>query len=548
MTFDMQRTLRDYLRVLFRRKWLFVVPFVAALVIAAVVFVNKEKQYRAEALVLREDPVLLRREGQALAGAAVAESLEVAATRIRQPKPLISILCGPKYGIHFDQRVGITGGEDDPRWERVLPQVQRNISIRMRAQQRNGAIQYIAISYTSSDRHLAKQICEAITNEYVEGGKSTIADQLSKTIDALKRQLVALRAERLEPRQNDLRTFETDHLRNWPKEAPALAAEFDRRQAGLQDLKDRISLAGREIDLLKAQLEKTPKTVVIETAHGRNPRVEEIDQDIRRYENQLTQYRLKFTDEYPAIKELQGLIENLKRERAALPAEILEGRREGPNPLWVQTDQQLVLRTQQLEALKDELEARETGMREFQERAGRVLDNFRRYTDLRMEVAKLQAEERRLEDQIERNVNELGTQDREEGIRFQVLEQPRLPHAPASPDPMTFLLMGVLAGAAGGVGLVVLAEHADHSLRSVSETARVLNVSVIGTIGVVRSARRQRLRRALRVVRWTLLGAFLVAAVGGGLYLWRHHEAAIRRFFQYPRETIHEWTDRSAKG
>jgi capsular polysaccharide biosynthesis protein len=77
-------------------------------------------------------------------------------------------------------------------------------------------------------------------------------------------------------------------------------------------------------------------------------------------------------------------------------------------------------------------------------------------------------------------------EERWKGERFRVLDPAYLPEQPVSPDPMLFLLGGVVLGLALGLGLAYVAEFLDRSVKDVDELEDALPYPVLATIPHVR--------------------------------------------------------------
>ncbi len=72
-----------------------------------------------------------------------------------------------------------------------------------------------------------------------------------------------------------------------------------------------------------------------------------------------------------------------------------------------------------------------------------------------------------------------------EGTRFSIIDPPRLPLRPVSPDRLGLLLVGVVFGCMLGYGGVMAGEALDQSFRSVNEARTALDRPVIGAISMI---------------------------------------------------------------
>lgn len=147
-----------------------------------------------------------------------------------------------------------------------------------------------------------------------------------------------------------------------------------------------------------------------------------------------------------------------------------------------------------------------------------------RLTELQDEVLN----RRNLLESIEREITQqtinLEASLAEVGYRIEVRRDPRPPRAPAEPNKLKLSFMAFVLSLAIGFGLVVLSILLDRSFTAVSDIERALKLRVIGTLPVIQDEHFKRKRR-LRLLRWTGLVVLVL-----GL-------AAVFLLYIYPRLT-----------
>lgn len=97
-----------------------------------------------------------------------------------------------------------------------------------------------------------------------------------------------------------------------------------------------------------------------------------------------------------------------------------------------------------------------------------------------------------------------------EGTRYTVLDPPRIPLSPVSPNKPLVTLIGALIGAALGFGLIVLLEVLDTSFLGVDEAKAVLDLPILGAISRITTAEDIAKEKAQKTMR---LGISLTASV-----------------------------------
>ncbi len=122
--------------------------------------------------------------------------------------------------------------------------------------------------------------------------------------------------------------------------------------------------------------------------------------------------------------------------------------------------------------------------------------------------------------QIEREITQqtmsLEASLSEIGYRIEVRKDPTLPRSPIEPNKVKLAFMGFILSVALGGGLVVLAILLDRSFNSVPEIERVLGLPVIGTLPVIQDDHFER-RRKLRFLKWISIVVMILAVAAVGL-------------------------------
>lgn len=166
------------------------------------------------------------------------------------------------------------------------------------------------------------------------------------------------------------------------------------------------------------------------------------------------------------------------------------------------------------------------GMSEVIRRLDNAVRGFRSFTARQPQqstrVAELQSavtRARKLVESIEGEITQhnlnLQASLSEIGVQIRVREEPRLELGPVEPNKVKLMAMGVILSLGIGLGLVILAIMLDRSFNSVESMEKMLGVSVIGTLPMIQDEHFHR-KRTVRLLRWAtiVLGILAVGAVG----------------------------------
>lgn len=157
----------------------------------------------------------------------------------------------------------------------------------------------------------------------------------------------------------------------------------------------------------------------------------------------------------------------------------------------------------------------DAGVRGFRSFTARQPQQSTRVAELQSAVTRSRKLVESIEGEITQHNLNLQASLSEIGVQIRIREEPQLELAPVEPNKLKLMAMGVILSVGIGVGLVILAIMLDRSFSSVESMEKMLGVTVIGTLPMIQDEHFQR-KRTVRLLRWVtiVLGILAVGAVG----------------------------------
>ena len=526
----------DILKIAWRRRWIILIPFAVVTIAVAVLTKRLPEKFKSEEVIL----VVPQRLPADYVRPTVTTRIEDRLLTIQQQimsrsrlEPIIT-----EYGLYSKEL-------------RVMPM--EEVVERMRDEDVKIVVERgdaFRISFINENPQTAKNVVEKLANLFIAENLRDRALVAEDTNEFLDTQLEEARKKLVE-HETALEKYRSEHSGELPSQVNANLQAIQTLQGQLQALGDSINHEKDRRLTLERQIFELENTPAAPTASGGATTgpggivITPGDSAVKRLEDakaQLKALELKYTPIHPEIISARRVIRDLEVEAQAevkRAEDIKAGKAKEEDVARatrasVQTAAELSLQTK-LRGLRDEmnrLDARLASLAADDQSVRDKIANFqirvdaaprreselteltRDYETLRNGYTSLLS--KRQESKIAANLEQ-----HQVGEQFKVLDPPRVPEKPFSPNRLRLNAVGAFAGLAIGLAIVVLLEFLDRSLKTAVDVMTVLKLPVLAQVPMMPSdkeVRQTRRRRRLVAVALTL---FLVLTGSVGAYaLW----------------------------
>jgi uncharacterized protein involved in exopolysaccharide biosynthesis len=401
-----------------------------------------------------------------------------------------------------------------------------------------------SVSYDNSDPVLARNVTRDIVDLYLQQNLADRTESAAETTSFLTQE-VALLSEELNETERELATFKQANADSLPSNRDLTLQYIDRAERELAQLDRDIRELRQSRSLLEVELSQISPfvmTVIDETGDTMQSAT------LRLQELQAEYLRLSsmYSDQHPDLVSLRKEIEllsggsaagalpqlemslqqrtaelelaeqrysaehpdvlQLRRSVRNLEAEVNRARANAANRGTRPNNPEYIALQVRLEAARDEVEALSARRMEllgnisvYDARLGRMPEVERELLTLTREydLAKQRYNEMR-EQQREARLSET-LESESKGERFTVLDPPRLPLEPVSPNRPAIVFLGIVLALAMGVGLAALTEALDGTVRSVRDLRSAVDLPPLAVIPYVDTREDARRRFVSRI-------------------------------------------------
>ena len=523
-------TPRDLLRIVFRRRYLFLV---GTALFAFVTF------FAAHYLPL-EYTGTTKFERELDESAVGGESSEK--EFVKQRRTLRLELAGYAAVAKAAEELKLVKGErqvDDPSKltnqgeldkQELVNKLKSNVSVQWDV--RSHTIDYISVSVTHENSEVAEQMPNELVKAYIDQRSQKTLDVLEKRKEFLARQATAAKAKITALKEEKIR-FQTDHagaMYDNPNNIQERTLLNDIRLEGLR--MQEISLAQTRSELedivtkyQEGQSGSDPTSRPTKKVEVPNEDKKNLISQVERYGEILEEELLIKKEKHPSIKHIRTRIATLKAKIAKMPDMVIKE---------VVTDLKHIVpppdRREDLERTKRELARVKKEIHRVdaeQKDLAKALANFTKdHQEYEKITDALKEKEEGLKqwaDKLRNTTQNLQAELGQRRMRLATWQAAQKQTRPSSPSLWQIMALAIAGGLGCGGGLVPLANLMDRSIATTEDAVKYFNIPVHGVIGEVVSHKKQGTRRIVRWAVMPIMGLIIIVAlVLSGTSIWLH--------------------------
>lgn len=479
--------LGDYLQIMFRRKWLFIIPCGIVFSITTIGSFFLPEIYESRALILIEQRQMLESLGQGMAvPAKIDMQIKTLTEQILSNSRLENMIKEMKLDINIKKG-------DESQLQYLIASLRK----RMVVQPVHGSEDLVEIAFEDKNRFVAQKVVDFITTSFVRETVVSKEAEANSAIDFIRNQLEIYK-KKLEESESALRNFKERHLME-VQGTPARSADgegsarsvnvnVDRAmtyQDELTDINLELESLRKKRDMLKMQLSGQDRVFRFQSKET-NPLINRLSDRIVDLQIRLSDlYTRKYTDRHPEVIALKKNIANTEKQLKKEYEEGMTVEKSELNPAFQDLEKQL----REVEADIDTLKAREARLIEISNKCSKLILDV---PAQEQELIKLTRDSKVNEGIYEMLLQKLETanisqrlETAEKGTRFKVINSAKLPLDPIKPNKTLIAIMGLIIGSIIGFGAVVLGEYTDHSFRNLEDAEAFLRIQSFGSIAKI---------------------------------------------------------------
>jgi protein tyrosine kinase modulator len=511
----------DVLGIAWRRKWLILVPFLVLSVGTIAVSRQFPDRYRSEALLV----VVPQRVPETYVRSTVTSRIEDRLNALRQ-----TVLSRTQLeGIIRD--LGLY-----PELRRVAPM--EDVVSHMRADVLIDVVRGDAfrIAYTASDAKTAQVVAERLAAQFNEENLRDRANLADATTEFLRSRLDEARRQLVE-HERKLADYKLRHAGELPSERDSNLQVLNNVQLQVQALVESISrdqerrmFLERSLADLEAEVQPAVSATAPSTADPGALAGASAATRLENAQNQLRALELRLKPEHPDVIRMKKIVSDLEAEAKAeeLRRPLSPGEGPATSPEEAARQKRVREAKAELQTLESEIASKEAEERRlrgvmgaYQARLAAVPARESELTALTRDYDTLQRSYESLLSREQDAKIAAALEKRQIGEQFRIVDAPRVPERPFSPNRRAINLIGALVGLGLGLGLAALLEFLNSSLHSDVDVVSTLSVPVLAVVPAMLSAAERYSLRRRRILLSCAVVTVLLIILGGAAVAYR---------------------------
>ena len=489
--------LRDYLRVIVKRKGTVLTFFLITLIVVVIASFTATPMYRATTSVLIEkntsdsltsryrytpyDPEFLETQYQLIKSAAVVgkvvknlESEKIYDTFFAEKEKKDSYIDAvlsfiSDQFIKFKEMIGI-GKLFSSSQEIVSKKISDGINLPLtKAQKLENIIEagisvepvansrVVKIGYMSDNPAIAMKVVNSIARAYIDELVEMQMEVAGYSIKWMRKKSETQRVK-LEESEKALQAYKKKYdiitVENRLAMLPEKLSELSKNLTQAETKKQKLAAVVSQINHLKNKSLDTIPAII------QNASVESINAKILVSEQKISELSKKYGPKHPkmitAVNELKGL---QKKKYKALRTAV--------------------------ETIKNEYSLAKSNVRDLKQLLDQTKFQAERFGEKSIQLGILQRKvdtNRYLYDALVKKIKEKGITERSQTVNVWVIQKAQLPRFPATPRKKRNILLGIILGLFGGIGLAFFFEYLDNTVKTPEDVEEKFDIPVISTI------------------------------------------------------------------
>jgi uncharacterized protein involved in exopolysaccharide biosynthesis len=405
-----------------------------------------------------------------------------------------------------------------------------------------GRVFAFSVSYSYSDRRTARLVCQEIISKFLNETTRARSSESNSTTDFFTQESRSAKQE-LEDIDRKIADFKAANTGALPEEAQSLLFLVSSTDQNIQNLSMSVNRVSQDKLQLEAQLhfqeEQLPLPATapaVNAAPGsppvaviRDQHLDDLDRDIAKDEEVLSQLRQSYKDSHPDVQRTMVALAAKRKERDQYAAQLSSVKpvaipgRSGPSqaaPVGASRElrasiarlqAQIQAKDMELEELNRQIEAARTRSKTLQAQVAASPLARSSYMALLRDRENAATRYSGMTMRLQDSTLSTDLDKRGQGETLEQLEAASLPTTPSAPKRPMIIFVALALGIGLGIGVAIARELRDVSLKSLKDVRAYTRLTILGSVPLLENDFVVRRRRRMAWLGWS--AAFVIGVL-----------------------------------
>jgi polysaccharide chain length determinant protein (PEP-CTERM system associated) len=491
---DSIKNLLFYLKLIWRSKWIVIIPTVLFTVIGALLALKLPSYYKSETLIMIEKQQIPEAYVTPTDRTPFSQRLNTISQQILSRQNIEKIV--NDFQLYKDQDganpvsafIGYFRPARPASTEEVIERMTKDVDIRVIGGRSGDAF---SVSYIGTNPEVTMQVTNTLASLFIDENLKSREQYAEGASDFIMTELENAKKE-LEAQEQSLRNFKERNMGSLPQQLDANLRTLDRLQSELQLVKNDLKSAEDRKMVIEAQLGRGTVSVPGMPA---NPLQTELENLQRELTALLARYRENYPDVIIAKKKIAEIKEQLASNRQAASATGSRQQDTSLEQMNPEVYNELMLLNSRIGTLSARASEIRKHISQFEKRVETTPASEQRFIDLRRDYdISLANYQTLLEKKMNAKLAE-NLEKRQKGERFKVINSANLPEKPFRPNKPAIVAAGATAGLGLGIGVILFMEFMNPSFRTKDELAGFIDMPVLATVPAFASSKPEKRKK-----------------------------------------------------
>lgn len=353
-----------------------------------------------------------------------------------------------------------------------------------RRRQAAGGEAVFEIVYRDQDPQRAKMVVQEILTLFVEGTLGAARKDTEFTEQFLNLKIDEYEAQLVEAEER-LKHFKRKNVGLMPREGQNYYSQMSSEKSRLEEAQLQLDEAVNRQRELKRQLNEVVNSFRSSSSDAAsNP----LDARIQTVQQKLDELELQYTKNHPDVVAAQRMLQELQKQKQSEKAKSTdtgEANLLDNNPVYQELKVDLGQEEAQIAALKVRVSMYEESLHKLQMLIDTMPKVEAEFAKLNRDYGIIKENYLGLVKRRESAKLSFDAENKDDNVNFKVIDPPRVPLKPISPNRLLLITAVLVLGAGAGIALVILLIQLKPTFYSASDLSRKLDLPVLGSVSKV---------------------------------------------------------------